>query len=845
MSYELKPLNQKQSYTEYTVRVPTTQFAIGFEYTPEDNIYVRLDGEDIVSLGYTYELVNPLQVRVTPAIPRGVVRITRETDIDQNKHVFRAGALFNANSIDENFEQLRHRIQEFWSSDEALYKAIADGDAELKAYIDMLASLWSGGEIEGGVPSKWVNTQIDGDLTQEQLNAVTVHTVESVVDLLAIDLWHGRAVRTRGYWAGSTIGGQLYIYDADMPRANHNGGSIIDPTKVWDGSREEWAYVAGYFDCGVGESGVDDPAKVTAEVQAAILAAGGNLTPNDPENPTNFRTSCITLGGFIGASSSDGTGCWVVQRPSLSFTMFGAVGDGQADDSYAMLACVRATPADMGIIELEPLIYLHGNGDIRNIVLHFSDKQHLIIKGNFAEIRSNANNLATVTSAIMRFDNCSHTRVEALHIDGQLSERMVVGKDWSTNNDQHNIHIGHNCNNMVFSQCASNSAMMDGFFIQGSGAHGYEVNTILFEGCSAVYCYRQGASIIQGWNIQFVGGLYGYTGRLSNGDDGTKTTAPSSGIDVEANSDGTNNRVQVAFTGVTFEGNLGKGLVLSKNSYCTVDKCVFIANPYIGIQVEQNAINARITNCKFTGSGNFDIYYEAGSDCVIQDNTFQDSNYGATAITTLITAGTRNESKCIIRNNHFEGTSTGLLRNALSLDYSGVIVDGNTFINSNPIWVGGAIAVTNNRFISSATVFINTWVGGSITTCTGNEITHTSGAPVSLMSYPVDNVYNLSANKINGDYVERVVINGRAYRSGAIQITAAPTLAPKASEIRTYSIAGLGLSMVCGANYTVPSGSVTLSAAVTDNDTLSVIFTNNHPTNTESLPSGYVMWTAS
>lgn len=113
MTYEHKLINEKRSFTEYSVSSPTQSFALGFElYEDEQNIHVTLNNTPITDLGHTFVVVNSLTVEITPAINSGVLRIERETNIDANKHKFAAGAIFNALSMDENFEQIRHSQQE-------------------------------------------------------------------------------------------------------------------------------------------------------------------------------------------------------------------------------------------------------------------------------------------------------------------------------------------------------------------------------------------------------------------------------------------------------------------------------------------------------------------------------------------------------------------------------------------------------------------------------------------------------------------------------------------------------------------------------------------------------------
>lgn len=106
-------LNEKHSFTEYNVTVPTTDFAFGFEYVEDvDAVHVTVDGVDALEAGYSLRLKNSSTMEIQPPVQLGVVRIFRETDIDENLYVFTAGALFEARTMDENFKQIRHAQQE-------------------------------------------------------------------------------------------------------------------------------------------------------------------------------------------------------------------------------------------------------------------------------------------------------------------------------------------------------------------------------------------------------------------------------------------------------------------------------------------------------------------------------------------------------------------------------------------------------------------------------------------------------------------------------------------------------------------------------------------------------------
>lgn len=113
MVWQNKQINEKRAFTEYKVTSPTTDFPIGFEFDEEiNNLHVRLNGIPVGDLGYSVTLVNGLTVRVTPAIEYGSVRLSRETDIDENLYKFTAGAVFEARTMDEDFEQIRDAQQE-------------------------------------------------------------------------------------------------------------------------------------------------------------------------------------------------------------------------------------------------------------------------------------------------------------------------------------------------------------------------------------------------------------------------------------------------------------------------------------------------------------------------------------------------------------------------------------------------------------------------------------------------------------------------------------------------------------------------------------------------------------
>lgn len=106
-------MNELKSYTEYAVSTPTADFVIGFDFNyGEDAVNVTVDDVPATEAGYTVVYLNETTIRLSPSVSSGVVRLQRETDIDQTDHAYRAGAKFIAQTMDENFEQLRHSQQE-------------------------------------------------------------------------------------------------------------------------------------------------------------------------------------------------------------------------------------------------------------------------------------------------------------------------------------------------------------------------------------------------------------------------------------------------------------------------------------------------------------------------------------------------------------------------------------------------------------------------------------------------------------------------------------------------------------------------------------------------------------
>lgn len=84
-----------------------------FPYFSKDDINVYIDNTLLPANGYAW-VWDGSDVVITPTVPNGgVVLLRRLTDLAQALHDFNAGAVFNDNSMDENFRQILYLAQEF------------------------------------------------------------------------------------------------------------------------------------------------------------------------------------------------------------------------------------------------------------------------------------------------------------------------------------------------------------------------------------------------------------------------------------------------------------------------------------------------------------------------------------------------------------------------------------------------------------------------------------------------------------------------------------------------------------------------------------------------------------
>ena len=244
MTQDIQSINELKSYTEYNVSTPTSVFTIGFQYEYNvDHVNVYVDGVEATAAGYIVQHDSQGTVTLTPAVPSGVVRLSRETNIDTSAHTFSAGAKFTAGNMDENFQQVRHAQQEVRDGFEKLsddtYEIIdtlqdvgqaaqdAADAAEQAAQTanDAAAQVndkVSYQDLDNAIVATPHNNFVDrgaagahpasaisyGSITQESYN----DGLESIAQMIALsNPQDGMRVYVKSYIAGNSVGGGQFV----------------------------------------------------------------------------------------------------------------------------------------------------------------------------------------------------------------------------------------------------------------------------------------------------------------------------------------------------------------------------------------------------------------------------------------------------------------------------------------------------------------------------------------------------------------------------------------------------------------------------------------------------------
>ena len=114
---------------------------------------------------------------------------------------------------------------------------------------------------------------VDGDKTQNQINAATYSTVESVADMIAIvSPKNKQKVQTLSFYSGLGRGGAYYVYDTTKSAIN-NGITIINGWVLqWDGKNLDLLQAGCY-----GDGVTDDGVKIGECLNILFALGGGSL----------------------------------------------------------------------------------------------------------------------------------------------------------------------------------------------------------------------------------------------------------------------------------------------------------------------------------------------------------------------------------------------------------------------------------------------------------------------------------------------------------------------------------------------------------------------------------------
>jgi hypothetical protein len=175
----------------------------------------------------------------------------------------------------------------------------------------------------------------------------------------------GDVLCIKGYHEVGDDGQGIFVYKADEPRSNHNGGTVIDPTK---------------------------------------------------EFPTNWNDTTQQNDWFN--TTNEGNGCWVRQYSEYVFPeMFGAKGDGTTDDTKAIQKAINIATKGVYLLNKNYLVskstVLHSyypNGDEPCIAI--------INKDNFSFLGKGKLKVNIHAQGILDINNSKNITVEGITFEG-------------------------------------------------------------------------------------------------------------------------------------------------------------------------------------------------------------------------------------------------------------------------------------------------------------------------------------------------------------------------------------------------------------------------------------------
>ena len=372
----------------------------------------------------------------------------------------------------------------------------------------------------------------------------------------------------------------------------------------------------------------------------------------------------------------------ITSGPIVSVSQFGAVGDGKTNDTAAIQSALNYIKANGGTLNFEA-----GRTYIVSKNLTITGADDFKIDGNGAAIKMA--NGAPVQSgySILRITTCDNFAVTELTLDGNRANRSPAEVP------AHNVII-KDSQDFSFSQVNSINAVNDGFYLAAldkTDRSTYTENG-LFLNCRADNGFRQGMSIINGENIQVIGGAY----------TNTHGTAPAAGIDIEAN-DGTAvpGNHNILIRGVTFSGNDGYGVQLSAKGLPT---------------------NITIEGSHFANNDRGGVWLNS-AQTLIKGNLFEDFSQSDQAVIYL--GGQNTNGNNVITGNSFNNISTAdpVVYAHRYAGQGNQVYDNKYYDIDGPFFKSGSSGTTawNNELTTSATDPTTSWDSGSVINGTSGD----------------------------------------------------------------------------------------------------------------------------
>ena len=359
----------------------------------------------------------------------------------------------------------------------------------------------------------------------------------------------------------------------------------------------------------------------------------------------------------------DVASCKGVATPSFPEPIFlpeGAVGDGITDDTASLKTAYKKAAEAGGTLRLESdKTYLISD------TLQIAGKSGFALDGNGATLKRVAET-QDEHFIMLWFYRSSNYTVANLTLDGNRDNR--ISKETAR---AHNIVVSGG-SDFNFFNVHSNNATADGYYIGAADDASDAANfptTGLIQNSSGSNNFRQGISLINGYDIRVLGGVY----KDTNG------TAPASGIDLEPNPGALPGIRNVYICGVSLLNNEGHGLTIGAlfEDGVTIQNVraehnLYADNVKAGVHTFSNPNKAE------AGIQNVTLQYSIFVNNANQPRTPEGRGVGLRI----------NAARVLVQNNIFAEHGAGIHRSVLDLPASSLVSDNlirqNTFKDNTP-----------------------------------------------------------------------------------------------------------------------------------------------------------------